>query len=140
MSATVTVGHNFETAHRLPHLPGKCESLHGHSWWVDVTVAGEVDGDGVLVEFGSFKAALRDWIDSHLDHGVMLGENDALAPLLAEHGTKVFTVAGWPTVECVAEMLADVARVIMAEHEPYGVRVVAVEVHETRTNSAGWRA
>lgn len=136
MSASITVSHNFETAHRLPHLLGKCQSLHGHSWWVEVTVAGETDDDGVLVEFGVFKAALRSWIDKYLDHGVMLGADDPLVRVLdAQYATKLYVFAqGWPTVESVAELLAYVA----AQLVPDGAVVSHVEVQETRTNRAGW--
>ncbi|HLZ53000.1 MAG TPA: 6-carboxytetrahydropterin synthase, partial [Verrucomicrobiae bacterium] len=35
----------FEAAHLLPHLPKshKCRRLHGHSFQVDIVVAGECD-------------------------------------------------------------------------------------------------
>lgn len=134
--ATVSVRHNFETAHRLPHLPGKCQSLHGHSWWVEVVVGGELDESGVLVEFGPFKKWLRRWIDDQLDHGVMLGEDDPLAAVLPEYDTKVYTVAGWPTVERVAELLADVARDVLHELES-SATVRWVHVQETHVNAAG---
>jgi 6-pyruvoyltetrahydropterin/6-carboxytetrahydropterin synthase len=56
MTHLVTIRHNFETAHRLPHLPGKCQSLHGHSWWAEVTVAAsELSRGGLVVEFGALK-------------------------------------------------------------------------------------
>lgn len=142
MTATITVSHNFETAHRLPHLPGKCVSLHGHSWWTDITVtAPEPDTDGVVIEFGAFKKALRAWIDEHLDHGVMLGSGDPLLGPLLDSGTKVFLVPGWPTVENVARLLADVATELLAS-VPHvdGAQVAHVEVQETRVNRAGWRA
>ena len=75
----VSVAHTFEAAHRLPHLPGKCVSLHGHSWRVEVTVtAPRPDRNGIVVEFGAWKKALRSWIDQHLDHGTMLGADDPL--------------------------------------------------------------
>lgn len=142
MASTVTVSHNFETAHRLPHLPGKCVSLHGHSWWAEVTVTAPVPGaDGVVVEFGPFKKALRAWIDEHWDHGVMLGPDDPLVPVLREHGCKVHEVAGWPTVENVAEYLADVAAELLdgVDRVP-GAKVTAVTVRETHVNRAGWCA
>jgi 6-pyruvoyltetrahydropterin/6-carboxytetrahydropterin synthase len=140
MTATVSVRHNFETAHRLPHLPGKCQSLHGHSWWVDVTVAGDTDERGVLVEFAPFKQRLRQWIDGYLDHGVMLGERDPLRPLLPDFKTKVFTMAEWPTVENVAALLGKVANDVLCQLDVADkVRVLAVEVHETHVNRAGWR-
>lgn len=137
----VTVRHNFETAHRLPHLPGKCQSLHGHSWWAHVTVSAPEVAAGVLVEFGPFKAALRAWIDTHLDHGSMLGPDDPLVPLLRAEGCKVHEVPGWPTVENVAAMLAEVAaaeleNLVRAPH----ATVTGVRVTETHVNEAAWLA
>lgn len=142
MASSVTVRHNFETAHRLPHLPGKCVNLHGHSWWAEVTVtAPEVDIDGMVVEFGAFKRELRGWIDNQLDHGVMLGPEDPLVGHLRAAGCKVFEVPGWPTVENVAVLLAKVAGSLLEEipHSP-GARVTSVQVHETHVNQAGWTA
>lgn len=138
---TVTVSHNFETAHRLPHLPGKCVSLHGHSWWVDITVSALGTRDGMVVEFGAFKTVLRTWIDTHLDHGVMLGPQDPLVGPLRDADTKVYEVPGWPTVENVAVHLATVASDLLSAvaHAP-GAHVSAVELRETHVNRAGWRA
>lgn len=141
MSTTVTVAHNFETAHRLPHLAGKCESLHGHSWWVRVTVtAPGPDIDGVVVEFGAYKKALRGWIDRHLDHGTMLGPDDPLIGALRATGCKVYETPGWPTVETVAEHLGEVAGKLLADVDHVvDARVESVEVQETHLNRAGWR-
>jgi 6-pyruvoyltetrahydropterin/6-carboxytetrahydropterin synthase len=95
MVSTVTISHNFESTHRLPHLPGKCISLHGHSWWAETTVtAPSPDEDGVVVEFGPLKKALRAWIDDHVDHGVLLGPNDPLVPLLRQYNCKVYEGPG----------------------------------------------
>ncbi|RLU81117.1 6-pyruvoyl tetrahydrobiopterin synthase [Streptomyces griseocarneus] len=140
-SQGVTVRHNFETAHRLPHLPGKCVSLHGHSWWVQVTVSAPEPRAGMVVEFGPFKQALRAWIDEHLDHGVMLGPDDPLVEVLRAHDCKVYEVPGWPTVEHVAALLAGVAdQVLAALPRAPGARVTGVEVHETHVNAASWTA
>ena len=54
----VELRHHFETAHRLstPGSPVKCRSIHGHSWWVTVTLEGpDLDADGMLVEFGAVR-------------------------------------------------------------------------------------
>lgn len=142
MPAAITVRHNFETAHRLPHLPGKCTSLHGHSWWAEVTVeAPTLDAQGLVVEFGPFKRELREWIDATLDHGVMLGPDDPLVPILRAHDCKVFPVPGWPTVENVARHIADTAAVILGslDHAP-GARIARVHVAETHVNAATWTA
>ncbi|MBP2325347.1 6-pyruvoyltetrahydropterin/6-carboxytetrahydropterin synthase [Kibdelosporangium banguiense] len=137
---TITVRHNFETGHRLPHLPGKCQSLHGHSWWVAVTLrATELPEDKVVVEFGTVKRLLREWIDDNLDHGVMLGKGDPLAELLAEYGN-VYVMPNWPTVEAVAELLGKVARDALAHiADTDGVQVAQVTVTETHLNQATWQ-
>ncbi|RCV51920.1 6-pyruvoyl trahydropterin synthase family protein [Marinitenerispora sediminis] len=140
----VTVRHNFETAHRLPHLGGKCRNLHGHSWWVEVTVAGDLDERGIVVDFGSLKKRLRDWIDTHLDHGAMLGDADPLVPALLADGSKLFQFGvsepskglDWPTVENVADLVARVAANEIEAAGWTGVTVSAVRVSETHVNAA----
>jgi 6-pyruvoyltetrahydropterin/6-carboxytetrahydropterin synthase len=137
----ISVRHNFETAHRLPHLPGKCESLHGHSWWTEITIsAPKLTAKSIIVEYGPLKKALREWIDTYLDHGVMLGSADPLVGVLSEHGCKVHVMNSWPTVENVAAMLAGVAGEIL--HGALGIgdaRIESVKVQETHVNSAEWR-
>jgi 6-pyruvoyltetrahydropterin/6-carboxytetrahydropterin synthase len=136
----VSIRHNFETGHRLPHLPGKCQSLHGHSWWAEVTVEAPALAGGLVVEFGPFKQQIRRWIDEHLDHGLMLGPSDPLLPLLAQHG-KVHQVPGWPTVENVAALIARVADdALDGLVRAPGARVTRVHVSETHVNAATWTA
>jgi 6-pyruvoyltetrahydropterin/6-carboxytetrahydropterin synthase len=138
---SVTVKHNFETAHRLPELGGKCFNLHGHSWWVEITVAAPaLDEAGIVVEFGAFKRAVREWIDTHLDHGAMLGTDDPLRAVLCSMGCKVFEFEdSWPTVEATAELLASIASGILTQvPHAKGARVVSVDVRETAVNEASW--
>ncbi|MFZ4160457.1 6-pyruvoyl trahydropterin synthase family protein [Streptomyces griseoincarnatus] len=141
MSHTVTVSHNFETAHRLPHLSGKCENLHGHSWWAEITVTAPALAAGTVVEFGEFKKLIRQWIDTHLDHGTMLGPGDPLLPVLRAEGCKVYEVEGWPTVENVAALLAGTAsRALDHLVRAPGAYVSRVRVTETHVNAATWEA
>src|SRR5690625_7029745 len=49
-----------------PDAPDKCKAIHGHSWWVTVTIAGRaLDKNGMLVEFGAFKKALHTRSEEH---------------------------------------------------------------------------
>ena len=60
----------FEAAHRLPFVPEghKCARLHGHSFRVEVHVAGEVDSrTGWIMDFAEIKAAFAP-IREQLDH------------------------------------------------------------------------
>lgn len=60
----------FEAAHLLPRLPEghKCRRLHGHSFQVEIVVAGECDpAMGWLMDYADIKAAFKPlW--ERLDH------------------------------------------------------------------------
>ena len=61
----------FEAAHRLPQVPPehKCHRLHGHSFEIEVSVAGEVDPAlGWLMDFGDIREAVEPMLMSELDH------------------------------------------------------------------------
>ncbi|MCX5892155.1 MAG: 6-carboxytetrahydropterin synthase QueD [Deltaproteobacteria bacterium] len=58
----------FAAAHRLENFYGKCESLHGHNWKVEVFLAGEqLDEAGLLVDFGVIKARTNALLEE-IDH------------------------------------------------------------------------
>ncbi len=164
---SISVSHTFETGHRLPHLPGKCQSLHGHSWKVEVSVdlEGPLESDGIVVNFSAFKAWLRDWIDRELDHGLMLGGDDPLVKTFkdAEYPGKIFIFDNesgrpahrlGPTVENVAELIGRYSQLFLnalksgtgPHHEKVSppahpdAYVSYVTVSETSTNDATWIA
>lgn len=153
MTVQVTVRHNFESAHRLFHLGGKCQNLHGHSWWAEITVAGPLTDQEIVVDFGRLKKAVRGWIDEYFDHGALIGFMDPLLPALLEDGTKTFVFGlpdaeerpwhqfasdlSWPTVEGVAVLLQRVVAELLVDMGLDKVRVVGVKVTETHVNAAG---
>lgn len=60
----------LEAAHRLPNVPEghKCARLHGHSFRVDIHVAGEPGAEsGWVMDFGDIKAAFKP-LFKQLDH------------------------------------------------------------------------
>ena len=60
----------FEAAHKLPHVPAdhKCARLHGHSFRVEVVVAGECDPHlGWLMDYADLSEAFKPLLD-RLDH------------------------------------------------------------------------
>lgn len=60
----------FEAAHLLPNLPPshKCRRLHGHSFKVEIAVAGECDPHlGWLVDYARISDSFRPLFDQ-LDH------------------------------------------------------------------------
>ncbi len=62
----------FEAAHVLPHHSGKCARLHGHSYRLDVAIAGPLQTDGpargMIEDFDAIKTVVRRNIVDALDH------------------------------------------------------------------------
>lgn len=60
----------IEAAHRLPNVPSghKCAQLHGHSFRVEIHVAGDLDPQtGWVMDFADMKAVFQPIYD-RLDH------------------------------------------------------------------------
>lgn len=68
----LTVKAHFDAAHELSGYPGECRELHGHTWDVEVTVAGTVlDAIGIVYDFKRLKddlaAVLAPYDHAHLN-------------------------------------------------------------------------
>ena len=60
----VTIKRSFSAAHLLKEIGGKCEELHGHNFFVEVSVGAEsLNEEGLLIDF----RLLKRWTDSVLD-------------------------------------------------------------------------
>lgn len=61
---------DFEASHRLPRAPedSKCARLHGHSWKIEVHVAGELDpARGWVIDYGDIEKVWEPLFEQ-LDH------------------------------------------------------------------------
>lgn len=156
MTHVTTLSVSWEAAHRLPHLPGKCTNLHGHSWSADVDIEFTgVNHDDIGVEFAGYKRVLREWVDTQLDHGATLAAVDPLADALRGMGCKVYRIGAvddpgvheklamnlrWPTVETMAVVLyrAAMDALMFVDRVP-DATVAAVKVRETASNAHTFR-
>jgi 6-pyruvoyltetrahydropterin/6-carboxytetrahydropterin synthase len=62
----------FEAAHVLPHHPGKCSRLHGHSYRLDVALEGSLQpagpAAGMVEDFDVVARIVRAAVIDALDH------------------------------------------------------------------------
>jgi 6-pyruvoyltetrahydropterin/6-carboxytetrahydropterin synthase len=71
MRVELTKEFHFEAAHRLPMVAPehKCYRLHGHSFRIEIVVAGEVDAaTGWLVDYADIAAVVAPVLRDELDH------------------------------------------------------------------------
>jgi 6-pyruvoyltetrahydropterin/6-carboxytetrahydropterin synthase len=95
----------FEAAHRLPNVPAdhKCARLHGHSFRVEVAVAGECDPQmGWLIDYADLSAAFKPILD-RLDH-YYLNEIPGLENATSEHVARWI----WDRLKPALPMLVEV--------------------------------
>lgn len=66
---TITKTYRFESAHFLPKVPDghRCGRVHGHNYRVDVSVSGEPDERGWVIDFYELDQLMKPIIAA-LDH------------------------------------------------------------------------
>jgi 6-pyruvoyltetrahydropterin/6-carboxytetrahydropterin synthase len=128
----VTKTIDFCYGHRLLRYQGKCRNLHGHNGRLEVDVeAPGLDALGMVVDFGDISAVLKQWVDTNLDHRMLLCREDPAAPVLEQMGEPLFLMDDNPTAE-------NIARLIFRQGRAAGLRVTAVRLWETPTGCASY--
>lgn len=123
----------FCYGHRLLNYSGKCAHLHGHNGKAVITVEAEaLDQLGMVVDFSLMKKVIGQWIDSTLDHTMLLHRDDPVVPDLVRLKEKHFLMDVNPTAENIAKLIYDHA--IEA-----GFPVAEVTLWETENSFATYR-
>lgn len=119
----------FDMAHRLSFHKGKCWNLHGHTYKLEVTVSGDLDENGLLIDFGDMKKICMEKVVNVLDHSTMIYEKDEL--LMNSFPKELYhvVVAFEPTAENISKWIAD-------KLEEGGLRIKQVAVWETANSKA----
>ncbi|MEZ6142305.1 MAG: 6-carboxytetrahydropterin synthase [Zavarzinella sp.] len=104
----VTREFEFCFGHRLMNYDGKCRNLHGHNGKACVTLAGnQLDEMGMIIDFVQMKRLIGTWIDSTLDHTLLLHQDDPLVKILQQAQEKVLPLLVNPTTENMAKLIYD---------------------------------
>lgn len=64
---TIKILTDFSAAHSLRDYPGDCANLHGHNWHLEISVSGELDASGMVMDFRTLKEQTK-IITDRLDH------------------------------------------------------------------------
>jgi 6-pyruvoyltetrahydropterin/6-carboxytetrahydropterin synthase len=124
---------SFCYGHRLLDYAGKCAQLHGHNARVVLHLAtSDLDALGMVADFVTIRDRIGAWIDTQLDHRMILNRQDPALPALRDLGEPVFVVDFNPTAE-------NLARLVFEQAHAEGLPVVEVELWETPTCKATFR-
>ncbi len=121
---------DFSFGHRLVNYDGKCNRPHGHNGVAEVRLAtNEVDEVGMVADFGDVGDAVGGWIDTNLDHRMVLRADDPLAPAIVALGEGAYLMDEEPTAE-------NVAKIIFEKVSEMRLPVVSVTLWETSDSRA----
>ncbi|MDO5558242.1 MAG: 6-carboxytetrahydropterin synthase [Oscillospiraceae bacterium] len=126
----------FDSAHFLYGYEGKCHNIHGHRWRITAEICGETlvkEGQerGMLVDFSSFKKAVRSEADE-LDHCLIIEKGT-----LSEEMLKMFSANQFRVVELDFRPTAEnLAAYIFERLRDRGFDIYRTEVYETPENCA----
>jgi 6-pyruvoyltetrahydropterin/6-carboxytetrahydropterin synthase len=129
---SVTKRIEFCYGHRLLDYDGICKHPHGHNAMAEIEVrTGSLDTRNMVCDFSDIKRVVKGWIDTHIDHQMVLRYDDPLVEPLRALGEPMFLVQSNPTVEHIAKVIFDYTR-------SQGFPVVRVTVWETPTSFASY--
>jgi len=131
-------------SHALLNYDGLCRNIHGHSYKLQITVAGEPINDagnpknGMVIDFSILKKLIQEYIVSKLDHSLMINEK---APIdkLSEMGQmyeRLQVVPFQPTSENMVQYIAEIVKSLLPEH----LELFSVRLYETSNSFAEWFA
>lgn len=82
---TCTQRIEFDSGHRVLGHKGKCRHLHGHRYAAEITCyATKLDNLGMVVDFAKIKEVMGSWINSRLDHNLILHVDDPISKVWNE--------------------------------------------------------
>lgn len=138
----ITKQFSFEMAHALRNYDGLCRNIHGHSYKMDITLAGRPLNDdnspknGMVMDFGDLKKLVNEEVISLFDHALVLNaKNDPqLIEVLKQNFDKIVVVEFQPTTENLLDFIAGKIK----QRLPETVKLCRLRLRETDTSYADW--
>ena len=124
---------HWEMGHRLPEHFGLCKNIHGHSYKIIVEFEGELDEQGMVIDFYDVEKIIAPIIDE-LDHAFMVKDDDVIAlDFLEKLNSKNIVVSFESTVENICKYISDQ---IIKSNLPKNIQYITVRVYETAEDYA----
>jgi len=124
---------HWEMGHRLPEHFGLCKNIHGHSYKMIVEFEGELDEQGMVIDFYDVENIINPVIEK-LDHAFMVKDDDKIIlEFLEKLDSKKVVVDFFATVENICKYISDK---ILKSNLPKNIRLINVRVYETAEDYA----
>ena len=118
----------WEMGHRLPEHFGLCKNIHGHSYKMSVEFDGELDKNGMIIDYYEVEKIINPIIEK-LDHAFMVNKNDkTVLEFLEKMNSKKVIVNFQSTAENICLYLLNEVKITGL---PENVNEIKVRVYET---------
>ena len=123
----------WEMGHRLPEHFGLCKNIHGHSYKMIVEFEGELNKQGMVVDFYDVEKIINTLIEK-LDHAFMVSKDDKIVlEFLERMNSKRVVVDFVSTAENISNyMLAEIKKSSL----PATITEITVRIYETEHDYA----
>lgn len=123
----------WEMGHRLPFHSGKCKNLHGHTYKMRIEIDGELDQNGMVMDYYDVSEIISPVIDE-LDHAFMVNDDDTeVLSFLNKIDSKKVVVSFETTAENITlYLLQKVKEQIKSER----IKKLKIRVYETEKTYA----
>jgi len=112
---------------------GPCRHLHGHNGVIEVDVAADVlDNRGMVADFGDIRDVVKGWVDTNLDHRMLLCRDDPAVPVLRGMNEPLYLLEENPTAE-------NIAREVFEKTRERGLAISEIRLWETPSSYAVYR-
>ena len=123
----------WEMGHRLPEHFGLSKNVHGHSYKMIVEFEGELDDQGMVIDFYDVEKIINPIIEK-LDHAFMVKDDDNLTiEFLEKLNSKKVIVNFFATVENICKFITEY---VVESSLPGNIKNVTVRVYETAEDYA----
>lgn len=97
----------WQMSHRLPFHNGVCKNIHGHSYQMRVEIEGEIDSNGMIMDYYEMDTILAPLI-SKLDHSFCVDDDDTIMlNFLKKNNFKYYVIPTTTTAENLAQHILD---------------------------------
>ncbi len=133
---SVEIGKEFhwEMGHRLPFHEGGCRNVHGHSYQMRLSIVGELDENGMVVDYFDLRDIVEPIIES-VDHAFLCDRSDSTMLRFLEENRMKHVVVPFPsTAENIAAWLLEQISEPLSRYEH--LESIAIRLQETERTHA----
>jgi 6-pyruvoyltetrahydropterin/6-carboxytetrahydropterin synthase len=123
--------YRWEMGHRLPFHKGLCKNIHGHSYKMVVEITGELDKNGMIIDFFDLNNMVKPVIEKY-DHSFLCWYKDKkVLDFLTKNKMKKVVVDYHSTVENICSDFLDIFTNQLLNIEKHKFEELTIKIYES---------